>query len=118
MGAGHCKAAPYASEGPHPSPAASPAIVEEPRARTESRYGAKDEERKMKSASSVCDGRARTWRTRFRRRFCREYKTAPGVTPLPLQAQTFRGCCFALWLPPERKLAMRKNLGVGWLPPL
>ena len=27
-------AAPYASSGPHPSPAASPAIVEEPRART------------------------------------------------------------------------------------
>eukprot|EP00964_Phaeocystis_antarctica_P021272 scaffold11799_cov63-Phaeocystis_antarctica.AAC.1 len=27
------QAAPYASSGPHPSPAASPAIVEEPRAR-------------------------------------------------------------------------------------
>eukprot|EP00964_Phaeocystis_antarctica_P101080 scaffold66598_cov66-Phaeocystis_antarctica.AAC.3 len=29
--------APYASGGPHPSPAASPATVEEPRARTKSR---------------------------------------------------------------------------------
>ena len=31
------QAAPYAISGPHPSPAASPATVEEPRARTESR---------------------------------------------------------------------------------
>ena len=37
LGAGRCKAAPYAIEGPHPSPAASSATVEEPRARTESR---------------------------------------------------------------------------------
>ena len=33
LGAGRCKAAPYAIEGPHPSPAASSATVEEPRAR-------------------------------------------------------------------------------------
>eukprot|EP00964_Phaeocystis_antarctica_P126821 scaffold90493_cov63-Phaeocystis_antarctica.AAC.2 len=37
LGAGRCKAAPYAIEGPHPSPAASSATVEKPRAQTESR---------------------------------------------------------------------------------
>ena len=44
-------AAPYASSGPHPSPAASPATVEEPRARTKSiKVARAKEERQWRGA--------------------------------------------------------------------
>ena len=52
LGAGRCKAAPYAIEGPHPSPAASSATVEEPRARTGSRH-VDHEEREIVERSRV-----------------------------------------------------------------
>eukprot|EP00964_Phaeocystis_antarctica_P124227 scaffold87907_cov60-Phaeocystis_antarctica.AAC.7 len=68
LGAGRCKrnAAPYASSGPHPSPAASPAIVEEPRARTESRC-ASEESRASVACVTVERGHAEgTWLRRRR----------------------------------------------------
>eukprot|EP00964_Phaeocystis_antarctica_P002599 scaffold1361_cov66-Phaeocystis_antarctica.AAC.4 len=67
------------AHGPHPSPAASPAIVEEPRARTESRC-ASEESRASVACVTVERGHAEGTRLRRRRTGAPDHCAAGSLT--------------------------------------